>query len=147
MSTSRPRRRTVADAEEEDINVSVAPAPEQEQPAEPPTNEGGQVPDQEGTQVGTTPGTSVARTEESRKVEDLDLSLRGALSDPKDPDQDWRKSGWQALRYRKRAVEIAVSFGWRGYKTEQALVDAALAAFLPDELQQTARDMAQKGEL
>lgn len=160
--SSRPARRRVT-AQQEEIRVSP-PKEEakddqkkedeqteikekQEQPAGPHPKEGGQVPGQVGTQVGTSTGTSVARTEESPKVEGLDFSLRGALSDPPVPEQDWRKSGWQALRFRKKAVEAAIRFKWRGFRTEQELVDAALAAFLPEELQATAREMAERGEL
>ena len=73
--------------------------------------------------------------------------MRGALAGRKDPDQDWVKSGWQALKYRKAAVETAVKFKWRGYTDQQEVVDAALDAFLPKELSDTARDMARRGEL
>lgn len=124
-----------------------------------PPNGGGQVPDQVGTQVGTSGGTQVARKEEKDQEEQpdkdeedspgssLDFSMRGALADEKDPDQDWVKSGWQAKRFRKAAVDVAVRFKWRGYRSRQELVDAALDAFLPKELVDEARDMARRGEL
>ena len=89
----------------------------------------------------------MGRKDEKPQDDDLDFSLEGALSEVIRPDQDWRKSGWQALRYRKKSVEVLVSKKWRGYKTEQAVVDAALAAFLPQQVMDTARTMATRGEL
>lgn len=120
-------------------------------PADPPPNGGSQVSPQAGTQVGTPPGTQVGRTEDSHQEEQgnesLDFSMRGALADTKDPEQDWIKSGWQAKRYRKAAVAVAIKFKWRGYREQQDLIDAALDAFLPTELVNEARDMARRGEL
>jgi hypothetical protein len=120
-------------------------------PAEPPPNEGRQAPPQEGAQVGTSPGTQVDRKDEEPqeegKEDSMDFSLRGALADKKDPEHDWVKSGWQALRYRKAAVDVAVKFKWRGFTDRQDVVDAALAAYLPKELSDEAREMARRGEL
>lgn len=89
----------------------------------------------------------MGRKDEEPQDDDLDFSLESALSEVIDPDQDWRKSGWAAKRYRKKSVEVLVDRKWRGYKTEQALVDAALAAFLPQKVMDTARTMATRGEL
>lgn len=120
-------------------------------PADPPPNRGGQVSPQAGTQVGTPPDTQVDRTEdaveEGHGNDAMDFSMRGALADAKDPEQDWAKSGWQAKRYRKAAVAVAVRFKWRGYRRQQDLIDAALEAFLPPELSNEARDMARRGDL
>lgn len=114
-------------------------------------NGGGQVPQevppQEGTKVGTPQGTSGGTSQDDSKDDGLDFSLDGMLSETIDPEVDWRKAGWSAKRYRKRAVETLVSLRWKGYRTEQELVDAALAAFLPDEVQDKARQKALRGEL
>lgn len=159
MSTSnRPakRRSAVPSGDEEEINISVKPVDDEEPngnhgstppPAPIPPNGGGQVPGGVGTQVGTSTGTNMGRKDEGRQDDDLDFSLESALSEVIDPDQDWRKSGWAAKRYRKKSVEVLVSMKWRGYKTEQALVDAALAAFLPQQVMDKARTMATRGEL
>jgi hypothetical protein len=106
-----------------------------------------EVPPQEGTQVRTSGGTSRGTSKRRDADEKLDFSLDGMLSESVDPEVDWRKAGWSAKRYRKRAVEILVDIRWRGYRTEQELVDAALAAFLPDEVQDKARQKALRGEL
>jgi hypothetical protein len=168
-SNARPARRSKLTASDENIRVGgpdpepepdpkaepknePGPDPQQDPgPADPPPNGGVQVPPQEGTQVGTSPGTQVGRKEEEAqeegKEDSLDFSLRGALADKKDPEQDWVKSGWQALRYRKAAVDVAIKFKWRGFTERQEVVDAALAAYLPKELMDAAREMARKGEL
>lgn len=115
------------------------------------TNGGGKVPAQEGTQVGTSGGTSRgtkgAKKKSASDDTDLDFSLDGLLSEAVDPETDWRKAGWSAKRYRKKTVEVLVSIGWRGYRTEQELVDAALASFLPDSVQEKSREKAARGEL
>lgn len=125
----------------------VSATDEKPKPAAPPPNGGGQVPAEVGTQVPTTRGTNVGRKDEAPEEEDLDFSLNGMLSETIDPEVDWRKAGWSAKRYRKKTVETLVRINWRGYRTEQELVDAALAAFMPDSVQKLARDKALRGEL
>jgi hypothetical protein len=155
-----PKKKTVKAVKEDPAPPEPPQAePQEEEPEDkqeglpegPPPNEGGQVPQQVPTQVGTPPGTQVGRKEEESEEENkgdaLDFSLRGALSDKKDPEQDWVKSGWQAKRYRKAAVDVAVKFKWRGFTDRQDIVDAALAAFLPKEVMDEAREMARRGEL
>lgn len=167
-----PRRRAVV-ATEEEIRVSPqvddqpeGPAHANKQanedrkekaalPADTHPNGGDQVPGEAGTQVGTSTGTQVDRTEDKQQQErqegqedtGLDFSMRAALADEKDPEQDFIKSGWQAKRYRKAAVKAAVKFKWRGYKEEQDVIDAALDAYLPKQLSDEARNMARRGEL
>lgn len=167
-----PRRRAVV-ATEEEIRVSPPGSDESDgpentevqegrdakentdPPAGPPPNGGGQVPVEAGTQVGTSPGTQLGRTEDKQQEERqggssdslLDFSMRAALAEEKDPEQDWIKSGWQAKRYRKAAVRAAVKFKWKGYKEEQDVIDAALDAYIPKQLSDEARNMAQRGEL
>lgn len=134
----------------EDAPEVYAPTKRKQAP-EPPPNSGGQVPQevptQEGTQVRTPQGTSGGTSQGRDADEKLDFSLDSMLSEAVDPEVDWRKAGWSAKRYRKRAVEILVDIRWRGYRTEQELVDAALAAFIPDEVQDKARQKALRGEL
>lgn len=125
----------------------ISATDEKAEPAPPPPNGGGKVPPEVGTQVPTSRGTNVGRKDESPEGDDLDFSLNGMLSETVDPDVDWRKAGWSAKRFRKKTVETLVRIGWRGYRTEQELVDAALADYMPDSVQQVARDKALRGEL
>jgi hypothetical protein len=142
---------------EDDFDDALKDAPPvyapttKKEPAPNQPNGGGEVPQevppQEGTQVRTPQGTSGGTSSEGPKDDSLDFSLDGMLSETIDPEVDWRKAGWSAKRYRKRAVEILVDLRWKGYRTEQELVDAALAAFLPDQVQDKARQKALRGEL
>ena len=129
----------------------VYAATKKKEESEPQPNSGGQVPQevppQEGTQVRAPGGTAGGTNKGEIKDNELDFSLDGLLSETIDPEVDWRKTGWSAKRYRKRAVETLVSLRWRGYRTEQELVDAAVAAFIPDEVQDKARQKALRGEL
>lgn len=155
--TAKPRE-DVVEPEAQDTEKAATETIEPEsdlQPATTPPNGGDQVPPQAGTHVGTSPGTQLVPTVESNQFSQvsahddspMEFSMRAALAEEKDPEQDWVKSGWQAKRYRKAAVKVAIKFKWRGYREEQDVIDAALAAFLPKELMDEAREMARRGEL